>query len=88
MGLKKDCFGVATVTSIGTLGFRDAAAPFTPMMRNLLIATVNQIVEKPVVRNGQIVIAPTFVLHFCTDHRFVDGGAIVKSNKVVCIMVI
>lgn len=52
MGLKKDCFGVATVTSIGTLGFRDATAPFTPMMRNLFIATVNQIVDKPVVRGG------------------------------------
>ncbi|CAD8173292.1 unnamed protein product [Paramecium pentaurelia] len=83
LGLKKDCFGVATVTSIGTLGFRNVIAPFTPMMRNLLIVTVNQIVEKAVVKNGQIVIAPTFQLNFCTDHRFLDGGAIVKSNKVL-----
>lgn len=41
LGVKKDCFGCATVTSIGTLGFKNAIAPFTPMMRNVLIATVN-----------------------------------------------
>ncbi|CAK66235.1 unnamed protein product (macronuclear) [Paramecium tetraurelia] len=83
LGLKKDCFGIATVTSIGTLGFKNAIAPFTPMMRNLLMVTVNQIVEKTLVKDGQIVITPTFQLNFCADHRFLDGGAIVKSNKVL-----
>lgn len=29
MGIKKDSFGAAVVTSIGAFGFQDAVAPFT-----------------------------------------------------------
>ena len=49
-------------------------------MRSSIIMAVNKIEEKPVVRNGQIVIAPMLIVNFTVDHRFVDGGSALKGT--------
>lgn len=43
-------------------------------MRNSFIIAINKTVDTPVVKDGQIVIAPVFKLNFTIDHRFLDGG--------------
>lgn len=43
-------------------------------MRSAIICAVCQVVDKPIVKNGQIVIAPMINLNFTIDHRFLDGS--------------
>lgn len=57
-------------------------------MRNSFIVAVNQIQEVPLVKNGQIVACPVLNLNFTTDHRFMDGGAVLKSNQAVFIIIL
>jgi pyruvate dehydrogenase E2 component (dihydrolipoamide acetyltransferase) len=40
---------------------------------NSAILSVGAIVEKPVVKNGQIVVGNTMMLSLACDHRTVDG---------------
>ncbi len=39
-----------------------------------MFLALGKIVEKPVVKDGKIVIAPMMNLNFTVDHRFIDGG--------------
>jgi 2-oxoisovalerate dehydrogenase E2 component (dihydrolipoyl transacylase) len=60
-----------TITSLGALG----GIVTTPVINapEVAIIGVNRLVEKPVVRNGQIVIRQTMNLSSSFDHRVVDG---------------
>src|SRR5690606_16246407 len=60
-----------TVTSLGALG----GIATTPVINHpeVAIVGVNRIVERPVVRGGQIVIRKTMNLSSSFDHRVVDG---------------
>lgn len=40
LAVKKNTFGAATVTSIGSLGLNDAIVPFTPFMNNSIMLSV------------------------------------------------
>jgi hypothetical protein len=50
---------------------------------NSAILSVGAIVEKPVVKNGQIVVGNTMMLSLACDHRTVDGatGALFQTLK-------
>lgn len=74
LSVKKDTFGAGCVTSLGMLGIRDAIVPFTPFMNCPVIVAVGEIVEKPIVKNKEIVIAPMVYINFTIDHRFIDGA--------------
>ena len=43
-------------------------------MRNSIIMAINRAVDTPVVKNGQIVIAPVCKINCTIDHRFLDGA--------------
>ena len=60
-----------TITSLGPLGGLAA----TPVINypEVAIVGVNRIVERPVVRNGQIAIRKMMNLSSSFDHRIVDG---------------
>jgi 2-oxoisovalerate dehydrogenase E2 component (dihydrolipoyl transacylase) len=60
-----------TVSSLGPLGGIAA----TPIVKppEVAIVAVNRIVERPVVRDGQIVIRKMMNLSSSFDHRVVDG---------------
>jgi len=73
LGLPKDPFGSAMVTSIGSLGIAEAYPPLVPMSRVPTLVAVGKVEDKPVVRDGQIVIRPTCVLTATFDHRIMDG---------------
>ncbi|MDE3743749.1 pyruvate dehydrogenase complex dihydrolipoamide acetyltransferase [Maribacter polysaccharolyticus] len=61
-----------TVSNLGMFGIQE----FTSIINqpNSAILSVGAIVEKPVVKNGQIVIGNTMKLSLACDHRTVDGA--------------
>ncbi len=71
-----------TVSNLGMFGIVE----FTSIINqpNSAILSVGTIVEKPVVRNGQIVVGNTMKLTLACDHRTVDGAtgaAFLKTLK-------
>ena len=61
-----------TVSNLGMFGITE----FTSIINqpNSAILSVGAIVEKPVVKNGQIVVGNTMMLTLACDHRTVDGA--------------
>ena len=72
-GMPPDPFGSAMVTSVGMFGVDTAFAPFVPIARCPIIVLVNQVMERPWVENGQIVVRPVLRISGTFDHRLVDG---------------
>ncbi|MCY9592663.1 2-oxo acid dehydrogenase subunit E2 [Paenibacillus chitinolyticus] len=64
--------GTVTITNIGSAG----GMFFTPVINypEVAILGTGRISEKPVVKNGEIVIAPVMALSLSFDHRLVDGA--------------
>jgi len=62
-----------TVSNLGMFGITS----FTSIINqpNSAILSVGAIVQKPVVKNGEIVVGNTMVLNLACDHRTVDGAA-------------
>jgi pyruvate dehydrogenase E2 component (dihydrolipoamide acetyltransferase) len=61
-----------TVSNLGMFGIRE----FTSIINqpNSAILSVGAIVQKPVVKNGQIVVGNTMTVTLACDHRTVDGA--------------
>jgi pyruvate dehydrogenase E2 component (dihydrolipoamide acetyltransferase) len=61
-----------TVSNLGMFGIVE----FNSIINqpNSAILSVGAIVEKPVVKNGQIVVGNTMMLSLACDHRTVDGA--------------
>ena len=64
--------GTFTITSVGNLG----GEVFTPIINypESAILGIGKISEKPVVREGQIVIRKMVTLSLSYDHRIIDGA--------------
>ena len=62
-----------TISNLGMFGIRE----FTSIINqpNSAILSVGAIVQKPVVKNGQIVVGNTMKLTLACDHRSVDGAS-------------
>lgn len=60
-----------TITNIGSVG----GMYFTPVINypEVAILGIGRIIEKPVVKNGEITIAPMMSLSLSFDHRLIDG---------------
>ena len=74
--------GTFTVTSIGSIG----GMLSSPIINypEVGILAINKIVEKPVVKDGQVVIRSMMYLSMSCDHRVVDGAiAALFLNRVI-----
>jgi pyruvate dehydrogenase E2 component (dihydrolipoamide acetyltransferase) len=71
-----------TITSLGQKGGLFA----TPIIHypEVAILGVHKIVERPIARGGQVVIAPMMNAVIGFDHRAVDGEMAVKFLRRVC----
>ena len=60
-----------TITNIGSAG----GQWFTPVLNypEAVILGIGRIAEKPIAKNGEVVIAPVLALSLSFDHRIVDG---------------
>ncbi|TMW73030.1 dihydrolipoamide acetyltransferase family protein [Alteribacter natronophilus] len=61
-----------TITNIGSAG----GQWFTPVINHpeVAILGLGRIAEKPVVRDGEVVVAPVLALSLSFDHRIIDGA--------------
>ncbi|WP_347860707.1 dihydrolipoamide acetyltransferase family protein [Salimicrobium sp. PL1-032A] len=61
-----------TITNIGSAG----GQWFTPVINHpeVAILGIGRIAEKPVVRDGEVVIAPVLAISLSFDHRIIDGA--------------
>lgn len=73
LGMPRDPFGSAMVTSVGMLGVDSGFAPFTPIARCPIILTVTKIKERPWVVEGGVEPRPVLRLCGTFDHRVIDG---------------
>ena len=83
LGLPRDPFGGAMVTSVGSLGMPEAFAPLVPRTRVPLIVSVGKVEDRPAVRDGQLTIRPMCTLCATFDHRVMDGLLAAKLGKFV-----
>jgi pyruvate dehydrogenase E2 component (dihydrolipoamide acetyltransferase) len=63
--------GTFTISNLGMYGVEEFAAIINPPEGAIL--SVGSILEKPVVKNGQIVIGHTMKVTLASDHRIIDG---------------
>jgi pyruvate/2-oxoglutarate dehydrogenase complex dihydrolipoamide acyltransferase (E2) component len=73
LGSPRDAFGSVMITNIGSLGISMAYAPLVGYSRGPVIITIGGVSEKPVVKNGQIVVGKILALTVTIDHRVIDG---------------
>jgi pyruvate dehydrogenase E2 component (dihydrolipoamide acetyltransferase) len=73
LGFQRDAFGSAMLTSVGSLDIEFAIARIYPQSRNVLIASVGAVREKPVVKDGAVAVGKRITFVFTGDHRIVDG---------------
>jgi pyruvate dehydrogenase E2 component (dihydrolipoamide acetyltransferase) len=63
--------GTFTISNMGMLGVEHFAAVIVPPQAAIL--AVSAVKEKPVVRNGQVVVGKTMMITVACDHRIIDG---------------
>lgn len=64
--------GSFTVSNLGMYGIDDFIAVINPPQAAIL--AVGSVIEKPVVKNGEIKVGKTLILTLSADHRVVDGA--------------
>lgn len=73
LGLPRQPFGCAMVSSVGMFGIQHAYAPLSPYYRVPLLVLVGEISQRPVVVDDQVVARPMLALSATIDHRYLDG---------------
>ncbi|HEV2104553.1 MAG TPA: dihydrolipoamide acetyltransferase family protein, partial [Candidatus Eisenbacteria bacterium] len=74
--------GTFSITNAGVFGAINSAPVIN--VPEVAILGVHKIVERPVVRDGQIVVRPVMNASIGFDHRVVDGELAVKFLRRVC----
>jgi pyruvate dehydrogenase E2 component (dihydrolipoamide acetyltransferase) len=69
------------VTNVGGFGVTHGYAPLVPFARTPALLTVGAIVDKPVAREGRVIVAPVLTVGGTFDHRFIDGFQAAKLSR-------
>lgn len=81
LGLSENSFGSFVVSDIGSHGLNTGMTSLMPAAKVPAVIVLGKIEEKPVVRNGEIVIRTILPLTGTFDHRIVDGQQIGKLAR-------
>lgn len=73
LNLTPNSFGSFILSNIGSLGLDEGFAALMPPANIPVVFTLGKVEEKPVVRDGKIVIRTIMKLGATLDHRIVDG---------------
>jgi pyruvate/2-oxoglutarate dehydrogenase complex dihydrolipoamide acyltransferase (E2) component len=73
LGMPRQAFGSAMVTSVGMWGIRHAYSPLAAYYRVPVLVCIGAVSERPVSVQGRIVARPMLTLTATFDHRYVDG---------------
>ena len=66
-------FGSFLISNVGTFGLDSGFAPVPTFCHVPVTTLVGTVVDKPVARDGQVVVRPMLPVGVMIDHRFVDG---------------
>jgi pyruvate dehydrogenase E2 component (dihydrolipoamide acetyltransferase) len=83
MGLPRQAFGSAMVSSVSMFGVQKAYGPLAPLYRIPILALVSEITPKPVIVDGEIVARPILTLTATMDHRYLDGSHAARLGRSV-----
>ena len=82
-GIPSDPFGSLMITNIGTLGLDVAYVPLVPFSHVPILLAVSAVTEKPIVVDGEVVVAKMMTMSATFDHRVIDGFHAATLAKVV-----
>jgi pyruvate dehydrogenase E2 component (dihydrolipoamide acetyltransferase) len=74
LGLPRDPFGGAIVTSIGSLGLQTGYVPLVPYTRVPIFIAPGAVVKEAVVENDAVTVGWVLDVNVTFDHRIIDGG--------------
>lgn len=83
LGLSSDSFGSFIVSDIGSFGLTSGMAALFPAAKIPAVIIMGKMEDKPVVRNGEVVIRTILPLTGTFDHRIVDGMQIGKLGRAI-----
>ncbi len=73
LGVRRQAFGSAMITSVGMWGISRAYSPLASYYRVPVLVLVGAVTHRPVAVTGQVVIRPMLTLTATFDHRYADG---------------
>lgn len=83
MGLSENTFGSIVLSNIGTHGLTTGMPALFPAAKIPAVVVMGKEEDKPVVRDGKIVIRTILPLTATMDHRILDGGMAGKLARGV-----
>ncbi len=83
MGVARDPFGSVLLTNIGALGLDEAWAPLVPYSGVPIVVALGALRDRPLVRDGALVVAPVLPLYATLDHRVLDGAHAAKIARSI-----
>ena len=81
LGLSAHSFGSFVVSDIGSFGLNTGMTALMPAAKVPCVIVLGKMEQKPVVKNGEIVIRTILPLTGTFDHRIVDGAQIGKLAR-------
>jgi len=81
LGLSANSFGSFIVSDIGSHGLKTGMTALMPAAKVPAVIVLGKVEDKPVVKNGEIVIRTLLPLTGTFDHRIVDGAQIGKLAR-------
>jgi hypothetical protein len=83
LGLRRQAFGSAMITSVGMWGIARAYSPLAGYYRVPVLVLVGAVTQRPVAVAGQVVIRPMLTLTATFDHRYADGYQAARFAQAV-----
>ncbi len=83
LGLPRQAFGGAMITSIGMWGISHAYSPLADYYRVPVLVLVGAVRKTPVAEGDQVAVRPVLTLTATFDHRYADGFHAAQFAKAV-----
>jgi pyruvate dehydrogenase E2 component (dihydrolipoamide acetyltransferase) len=87
IGMPRQAFGGAMITSVGGWGINRAYSPLAPYYRVPVLVLVGAVHPRPAAVAGEVVVRPTLTLTATFDHRYADGfhaAAFARAVREYC----
>ncbi|WP_341251798.1 2-oxo acid dehydrogenase subunit E2 [Euzebya pacifica] len=87
LGVRRQTFGSALVSSVGMFGITHAYAPLSRFYRVPFLVLIGEVEDRAVVDDGQVVARPMLTVTATLDHRYLDGfhaARLARSLKAYC----
>ncbi len=83
LGMRRQSFGGAMITSVGMWGIAHAYSPLASYYKVPVLVLVGAVTQRPVAVAGRAVVRPTLLLTATFDHRYVDGYQAAQFSRAV-----